>query len=93
MILVQTFSLQQTGATDFDLTFSIPNNSNYSLSYDATKNKNFVTVQLNSGQSQPSGVFVSYTEGYSIYNNLLDITFEQKLNGVTTSKPRTYVQV
>lgn len=93
MILLEIFAVQQTGATDFDLTFSIPNNCNYALSYDATKNKNYVTIQLNSGQSQPSNVFVSYTEGYTAYSNLLDITFEQKLNGVTTSKPRTFLQL
>lgn len=88
MALLGTFGFNSLPDDEFDVTFTIPNNCNFTTHYDATKKINTITVQLNSGQSQPSGIFVSCSHTVSADDNAANVTFEQKLNGTTSNKPK-----
>ncbi|CAM3548667.1 hypothetical protein FSS13T_08050 [Flavobacterium saliperosum S13] len=91
MALLGTFGFDSLPDDEFDVTFTIPNNCNFTTHYDATKKINTITVQLNSGQSQPSGVFVPCNHTVSADNNAANINFEQKLNGSTITKPKIVI--
>ena len=87
MALLGTFGLDTLPDDEFDVTFTIPNNCNYTTHYDATKKINTITVQLNAGQSQPSGIFVPCSHTVSVDSGAVKVNFEQKLNGTTNTKP------
>lgn len=84
MALVGNYGFQSTAEDEFEFNFEIPNNCNFTTHYDATKKINTVTVQLNSGQSQPSSTFVTETYIFTADNGVLDLRFEQVLNNSTT---------
>jgi hypothetical protein len=88
MALIGNYGFITVAEDEFEFTFEIPNNCNYTTHYDATKKINTVTVQLNSGQSQPSTTFATQTYTFSADNGLLDLRFAQVLNGVTVIKPK-----
>lgn len=88
MALIGNYGFITTAEDEFEFTFEIPDNCNFTPHYDATKKTNTVTIQLNSGQSQPSTTFVTETYTFTGDNGLLDLRFAQVLNGVTVIKPK-----
>jgi hypothetical protein len=92
MALIGNYGFETTAEDEFLFNFEIPDNCNFTPHYDATKKINTVTVQLNSGQSQPSSTFVTETYSFTGDNGLLDLRFAQVLNGVTTTKPKIKIE-
>lgn len=91
MALVGNYGFQTVSDDEFEFTFDIPNNCNFTTHYDATKKINTVTVQLNSGQSQPSSTFMTETYNFTADNGVLDLRFEQVQNSGTVIKPKVTI--
>lgn len=92
MALIGNYGFTTVAEDEFEFTFEIPNNCNFTTHYDATKKINTVTIQLNSGQSQPSTTFETETYTFTGDNGVLDLRFAQVLNGVTTVKPKIKIE-
>lgn len=92
MPLIRYYGIQLVDTNEFDANFEIPDNCNYTVSYDATKKINTVTIQLNSGQSSPSSNFVTQNYTFNGDNGILDLRFDQKLNGISLVKPKIRIE-
>lgn len=85
MALVKNYGVQVQTYPSFQISFSIPNNCDYTQ---RTNNKiHYITVALNKGQTIPSSVFVACTVNLSAIDDKLDVYFEQILNNITSTKP------
>ncbi|MGX7668488.1 hypothetical protein [Flavobacterium pedocola] len=92
MALIKNYGFQtELDLGDFDFSFDIPNNCNFNVAYDATKNYYTVSIQLNSGQSSPSNTYVTQYYTFSDSAGILDVRFQQTLNGSTSKKPRVFI--
>lgn len=87
MALLGSFGFDSLPDDEFDVTFTIPNNCNFTTHYNATTKINTITVQLNSGQSQPSNTYTNCSHTVSVDSGAVSVDFEQKLNGTTNTKP------
>lgn len=90
MSLVSNYATLNTGGQNFNITFAIPDNCEYSVK--SSGKVCTITVQLKSGQTQPSQRTITYTVSTTAVNNELDANFVQILNGITTTKPKTTVE-
>jgi hypothetical protein len=93
MALLGTFGFQSLPDDEFEVTFTIPNNCNFTTHYDATKKINTLIVQLNSGQSQPSNIFVPCAYTFTADSGALNVNFEQKQNGTSLIKPKVTIAI
>ncbi|MEW5675839.1 hypothetical protein ABGT15_05960 [Flavobacterium enshiense] len=90
MALLRNYGFQtELDSGDFEFNFDIPNNCNFTTSYDATKNYYTVSIQLNSGQTQPSSTYVTQYHTFSSSGSIVDVRFQETLNGVVSKRPRT----
>lgn len=86
--LLKNYGFQNTSEDEFEFDFEIPTNCNFTTQYDPVKKTNTVSVQLNSGQTQPSTTYdTQYTTLYTV-NGILDVRFQETLNGTTTKRPK-----
>ena len=93
MTLLRNYGFTTTlDSGEFEFSFEIPDNCNYATTYDATKNVYTVSIQLNSGQSQPSSTFNTETCNFNDSNGVLNLRFQQTLNGVTSTRPKIVVE-
>lgn len=90
MALVTNYATLNTGGQNFNITFAIPENCEYSVNQSGKVCT--ITVQLKPGQTQPSVRSLTYTVSTIAVNNELDANFVQILNGITTTKPKTTVE-
>lgn len=89
MALIKTYGFTtDTDSGEFQFSFEIPNNCNYSVAFDATKNIYTVSVQLNHGQSQPSNTFTTENYSFDSSGGLLDVRFQETVNNVTIKRPK-----
>jgi len=87
--LLKTYGFStDTDSGEFLFSFDIPNNCNYSVAFDATKNIYTVSIQLNSGQSQPSNTYTTETYSFDSTAGLLDVRFQETCNGATVKRPK-----
>ena len=91
MALLGNYDFKTVTEDEFDFSFEIPDNCNYTTEYDADKNINTISITLNSGQSQPSGTYNTEYLTFNATDGLLDLQIQQTLNGVTSTKPRITV--
>ncbi|ESU26648.1 hypothetical protein FLJC2902T_26230 [Flavobacterium limnosediminis JC2902] len=91
MALLGNYGFQSLSEDEFEFNFEIPTNCNYTTDYDSEKNINTISIQLNSGQSQPASTYNTETYTLNSVNSLLDVVFQQTLNGVTSTKPRVVI--
>lgn len=90
MALVKDYGISTTNDVNFSVTFSIPNNCDYTLT--TNTGKYYLTVCLNKGQTVPSSVFIPCTVSVTAISDIADIQFQQVLNGITTSKPKMKIE-
>ena len=89
MALLKSYGFQtEFNSEEFNYSFEIPDNCNFTVSYNATKNYYTVSIQLNSGQTTPSNTYATQTYMFSGFGGIADVRFMEVLNGVTTKKPR-----
>jgi len=91
MALIGNFGFESLPDDEFLINFEIPNNCNVTPHYDATKKLTTITIQLNSGQSQPSSIFVSQSYTVSVDSGEVNVNFEQKLNGTSAIRPKVRI--
>jgi len=91
MALLGSFGIDSLPDDEFEVAFTIPNNCNFTTHYDATTKINTITVQLNSGQSQPSNTYTNCNHTVSVDDDAVKVEFEQKLNGSTVTKPKVLI--
>ncbi|WP_313807883.1 hypothetical protein [Flavobacterium sp.] len=92
MALIKNYGfISELGTEEFEFSFSIPNNCNFTTSYDASKDIHTVSVQLNSGQSQPSGTYVDQNCTFNSAAGLLNVYFQETYNSVTTRRPKVTI--
>ncbi|ESU20264.1 hypothetical protein FEDK69T_27760 [Flavobacterium enshiense DK69] len=89
--LLKNYGFQSTSEDEFDFDFEIPNNCNYTAQYDSIKKVNIISIQLNSGQSQPSTTYAKQYSTFSSDNGILNLQFQEIFNGVTSIKPKITV--
>lgn len=89
--LLKNYGFQSTSDEEFDFDFEIPNNCNYTTQYDSNKKVNTISIQLNSGQSQPSTTYMKQYSTFSSNNGILNLQFQETLNGVTSVRPKITV--
>lgn len=90
MSLVSNYATINIGNQNFNIVFAIPDNCDYNV---VNSGKVYtLTVQLKSGQTQPSSRTITYTVAASAVMGELNVNFVQILGGVTTTKPKTIVE-
>jgi hypothetical protein len=76
MELLGTYSITRIDEKNYDLSFNIPDNCNYSI---ADNNSIYdITIKLNKGETQPSTKFNTEKYSCSTYNGIIDIIFTQE---------------
>jgi hypothetical protein len=93
MALLGNYGFQTVSEDEFEFNFEIPTNCNYTTQYDSGKNINTVSIQLNSGQSQPASTYNTETYTFNAVNGVLEVDFKQTLNGVTSTKPTIKITI
>lgn len=91
MALLGNYDFKTTAEDEFDFSFEIPDNCNYTTGYDPDKNINTISITLNSGQSQPSGTYNTEYLTFNATDGLLDLQILQTQNGVTVTRPKIAV--
>lgn len=91
-LLLNHYCFDCVGNSTFAVTFSIPNNCSYATS--CVAKTNFITIQLQAGQTKPSKVFTVFTEQFTAdpIDNTLDVQFVQIYAG-TTTKPKIKIDL
>lgn len=89
--LLKNYGFQSTSEDEFDFDFEIPTNCNYTTQYDSNKKVNIISIQLNSGQSQPSSTYAKQYSTFNSDNGILSLQFQETLNGVTSVRPKVIV--
>jgi len=88
MALLRNYGFQTKSEDEFEFNFEIPTNCNYTTQYDSVKKINTISIQLNSGQSQPASTYGMQYYTFNSMNGLLDVRFQETLSGVTVIKPK-----
>jgi len=91
-LLLNHYCFDCVGTLLFDVTFSIPNNCSFSLS--CVAKINYITIQLQPGETKPSKVFVETTVQIpaDAIDQKLNVQFVQIYNG-TSTKPKVQVEL
>lgn len=91
MALLGNYEFQSISEDEFEFSFDIPDNCGYTTNYDSVKKINTLSITLNSGQSQPSSTYKTEYETFNPTNGLLQVYFQQTVNGATLIKPKITV--
>ncbi|GEP52429.1 hypothetical protein FNO01nite_31010 [Flavobacterium noncentrifugens] len=89
MDIVTNYCVEYKSAIAFDVTFEIPNNCVYSQSI--SLKINYITVQLQPGQTVPSNIFVQCKVTIAPIDGKLSVYFVQICDGKTSNKPKVTV--
>lgn len=79
---VFSYSINTTNGSSFTLTFSIPDNCEYSIS--VVEGVYWIYVKLKTGETVPSNKYVTYTEKLDLIKGVVSVQFEQECDGTTT---------
>ncbi|TGD59549.1 hypothetical protein [Flavobacterium humi] len=89
--MLGAYSFEQINATDFLVSFQIPDNTFFNLS--ETSGEYTIAIKLNPGEKEPSTTFRGDTVTIPYISNVLDVTFEQyEKSGSIIRKPRTTIE-
>lgn len=84
------FTLEETDADNFRISFEIPDNCNSTLTQ--TAGAYSIAVKLNPGQTNPSTTFMNCAENVEILTKTFTLCFEQyDKSGVIIKKPKITV--
>lgn len=89
MALVKDYGISTDDNLNFKVNFWIPDNCDFKLElFDKTY---AVSVWLHKGHSTPSPNFIGCQVDVLAIEDNVAVDFEQKLNGITTTKPKIRV--
>jgi hypothetical protein len=93
MELLHTYSISRNATMGYSITFYIPDNCEYKLTY--SNGNNLINIDLKKGQTVPSTKYESHTLTPTTHNNVINIEFEQKEMNTQSSlkKPRIRIDV
>ena len=85
------YDFNKINSSQFKITFQIPDNCFYSFSQ--LNGEYFILIKLNPGQTQPSTLFIGYSENAQIINQQLVTKFEQYEKSGVVKKPVAVIAV
>jgi hypothetical protein len=90
MALVKDYGLLTDDNSNFKVNFWIPNNCDYGLQL--LDEIYIISIWLHKGQTTPSPVFINCGVDVLAIANKVTVNFEQKLNGITATRPKMRVE-
>jgi hypothetical protein len=90
MDLLKHYGVATDDSLTFEVQFKIPDNCSYSIT--TSGRTNYIDIDLNPGESDPSTNYQMYTEDFVTADGNLDLQFKQTQKGVTTNKPKISLQ-
>lgn len=85
------FEFENKSSSEVNAKFQIPTNCDISTSYD--NGEVTITIELKTGQREPTLTFQEVNEELSIDSDNLVLTFEQRLENETIRKPRAIIEL